>query len=127
MPGIVAEFDGDELVELLTEYDATAMSEALKAWAGQDGKESKKDGKKVVWLEKEIEFRNADVVVVMEKVEKALAKLDGTAGAGGKKMRAYDRVLGELGEAYEKVKRIRSEGQVSSRHRPSITLSCLHC
>ncbi|KAL7416600.1 hypothetical protein BDY24DRAFT_377612 [Mrakia frigida] len=111
--GIVAEFGGDELVELLQSYDATEVLQVLEGWTGEEGRERKKMGK-VVWLEREIEFRNADVVGVMEKVEKALKRLEGATGAGGKKMRAYDRVLGELGEAFEKVKRIRSEGQASS-------------
>lgn len=113
--GIAAEFAGDELAELLAEYQAVEVLQVLEGWAVEQGRDDKKkSGKKIVWLEKEVEFRNADVVVVMEKVEKALAKLEGATGAGGKKMRAYDRVLGELGEAFEKVKRIRTEGQVTT-------------
>lgn len=119
--GIVAEFQGAELDELLDEYAAKSILSALRSTAsGQEASGIKKSMGEVEWLGQRIAFRNADVVTVMERVGKATARLEqltqpaaGDKKAKGGKMKAYDRVLLELSEGIEKVKRIREEAEVS--------------
>lgn len=131
--GIVVEF-ADDLPELLTDLEAQDVYGSLEAWAGESAS-SKPKASQVVWLGREVEFRNADVVGVMKEVEVALGKLavyeqgaTTTSAAAappkkGGKIKAFDKALVALGNAYEKVREIRAQSQVGRSHFFSHSLS----
>jgi signal recognition particle subunit SRP68 len=146
--GIVDEFQGQELEELLEEFEAKEIVEALKVAAAEqeNGAEGKRKSGEVEWLGERIGFRNAEGVGVMEKVGKAVSKLEELTakkerenkveggkgkrqqqqqqqGKRGGKMKAYDRVLLELSEGVEKVKQIREDAEVTQQLSfPSLTI-----
>ncbi|WVF66331.1 hypothetical protein IAT40_001071 [Kwoniella sp. CBS 6097] len=96
--GVMADITEDVLVEALPIY--TKLTDGLKKELGSEMEEGRKKLEDVTFGGERVEFRNAELVRVMGKVQDELKKVEGKNGKGKSRgMRGWDRVLAVLGEA----------------------------
>ncbi|WVR03290.1 hypothetical protein IAU60_000281 [Kwoniella sp. DSM 27419] len=107
--GVMADVTEDVMVEALPIY--SDLVRGLGAELGSEMEEGRKKLSDVTFAGEKIEFRNAELVQAMSKVQDTLASFDG--GKGGKSMRGWDRVLAVLGEAEAVARRLVEDHEAS--------------
>ncbi|WVQ93952.1 hypothetical protein IAU59_001030 [Kwoniella sp. CBS 9459] len=103
--GVMADITEDVLLEALPIY--TKLTEGLKKELGSEMEEGRKKLEDVTFGGEKVEFRNAELVRAMGKVQDELRKAQGKNGKGKSRgMRGWDRVLAVLGEAESVARRL---------------------
>ncbi|OCF43801.1 signal recognition particle subunit SRP68 [Kwoniella heveanensis CBS 569] len=116
--GVMADITEDVLLEALPIY--SKLTEGLKKELGSEMQEGRKKLEDVTFGGEKVDFRNAELVRVMGKVQDELKRAEGKNGKGKSRgMSGWDRVLAVLGEA-EGVARKLVEDHESSRSSTSL-------
>ncbi|EIW73163.1 hypothetical protein M231_06076 [Tremella mesenterica] len=104
--GVVSEVDAEMMEETLPGFGK--LVESLRAELGaNDVEEKRKVLEDIEFAGDKVEFRSAEMVGVMLKVQDALKRLKGKTESGkGRSMKGWDKVLAVLGEAEEVAKRL---------------------
>ena len=112
--GVVKDVDEEMMEEAVPGF--ASLVDGLRTEVGSAEVESgRKTLEAVVFAGERVEFRSAEIVGVMLRVQEALARLKGKANSGqGRGMKGWDKVLAVLGEAEGVARRLVDDHEVST-------------
>ncbi|ORY27371.1 hypothetical protein BCR39DRAFT_469451 [Naematelia encephala] len=111
--GVVADIDNEMMEEALPGFAqlVQGLREELKVSEVEDGRKTLDE---VNFAGDKVEFRNAEMVGIMLRVQDVLGKMQGKRDGGkGRGMKGWDRVLGVLGEAEGVARRLLDDHEAS--------------